>query len=157
MRRYRYTLLESGIQNTGTLEVHWEANFSSMSDDYTPDEISAKKLFEKWVSKVRDKHPDGLVHISWFIHVKGDRISSLEFMPFQYFPLENKPKNYLDRWSHPVDCETNEPIDFLSLPVPNKFWNLKRYDKGGFIQQATGWKPSMLQPLVYLPSFTSHF
>jgi len=27
-------------------------------------------------------------------------------------------------------------------------WNARRGDKGGFIQEATGWKPSILQPFV---------
>lgn len=157
MKYYRFTFLQTEIESVGTLKVYWELNYSSISDDYTPDEISAKKLFKRWASLVWQKHPDGLVHILWTIDVRGNHSSNMEFMPFQYFPFENKPKDYFDYWSNPIDCETDKPLDWLSLPVPDKFWNSKRDDKGGFIQQATGWKPSILQPYVYLPSLTSNF
>ena len=93
----------------------------------------------------------------WFVRVTGNCGSGFEFMPFQFIPpsLEYKPKNYLDYWSHPIDCETGKPLDWLSLPVPDKLWNSKRDDKGGFIQEVTGWKPSILQPYAYLPALTS--
>lgn len=159
MKTYRFTFLKTEIESVGTLKVYWELDDSSISDDYTPDEISPKKLFNKWVSLVREKYPNDLIHIMWFVEVKGNRGSGFEFMPFQYIPpnLKHKPTNYLDHWSHPIDCETDKPLNWLSLPVPDRLWNSKSYDKGGFIQQATGWKPSILQPYVYLPSLTSNF
>ena len=52
----------------------------------------------------------------------------------------------------PVDAETGDELDWLALPVVDKLWNSKRGDKGGFIQEATGWKPSILQPHVFLPA-----
>jgi hypothetical protein len=33
-------------------------------------------------------------------------------------------------------------MNWLSLPVIDKLWNETRADEGGFIQQATGLKPS---------------
>ncbi len=159
MKTYRFTSLKTGVENIGTLKVYWEVNYDSISDDYTPDEISAKKLFEKWTSLVREKYPNGLIPIMWFVRVMGNHGSGFEFMPFQYElqKLKSKPKNYLDYWSHPIDCETEKFLDWLSLPVGDKFWNSKHDHKGGFIQQFTGWKPSILQPYVYLPALTSKF
>ena len=45
-----------------------------------------------------------------------------------------------------------ERLNWLLLPVEDKLWNAKQANKGGFIQEATGWKPSILQPFVYLPA-----
>ena len=50
---------------------------------------------------------------------------------------------------------TGEELNWLTLPVVDKLWNRKRADKGGFIQEATGWKPAIFQPYVYLPSLMS--
>jgi hypothetical protein len=36
--------------------------------------------------------------------------------------------------------------------VKDLAWNQTTANKGGFIQEATGWKPSALQPHVYLPT-----
>jgi len=52
----------------------------------------------------------------------------------------------------PVNAKTGEPLNWFALPVVDKRWNTRRADKGGFIQEHTGWKPSVLQPYVYLPS-----
>jgi len=38
------------------------------------------------------------------------------------------------------------------LPVQDKLWRPGQAGKGGFIQEATGWKPAILQPFVYLQS-----
>jgi hypothetical protein len=46
-------------------------------------------------------------------------------------------------------------MNWFMLPVVDKLWNSERFDKGGFIQEATGWKPSILQPCIYLPTLTS--
>ena len=76
-------------------------------------------------------------------------------MPFQHENL--CPTNFLDYYSSPIDCETGEKLNWLALPVEDKLWNSKCQNKGGFIQEATGWKPSILQPYVYLPALTNKF
>lgn len=51
----------------------------------------------------------------------------------------------------PRNAATDEVINWNRVPVRDKLWNADRDDKGGFFQQATGWKPSPFQPSVYLP------
>ena len=40
----------------------------------------------------------------------------------------------------------------MKLRVVEKRWCSKRGDKGGFLTQATGWKPGILLPFIYLES-----
>jgi len=42
------------------------------------------------------------------------------------------------------------------LPIADMSWNDERADKGGFIQEATGWKPAILQPYLYLPALRGY-
>ncbi|NER28870.1 MAG: hypothetical protein F6J89_14840 [Symploca sp. SIO1C4] len=63
--------------------------------------------------------------------------------------------DFLNYFTSPVHFKTGEPLNWLSLPVVDKLWNNQRADKGGFIQEATGWKPSILQPFVYLRALTN--
>ncbi|MBH8550844.1 hypothetical protein I8751_00235 [Nostocaceae cyanobacterium CENA357] len=80
-----------------------------------------------------------------------------EEMPFQFqhYNDDLPHENFVTFFTHPVDSVTGKPINWLDVPVNDKLWNSKRADKGGFIQQATGWKPSILQPYVYLPALTN--
>ncbi len=52
-------------------------------------------------------------------------------------------------FTRPKDPETREPLDWLSLPVVDKLWNSQRAHKGGFIQQATGWKHPFFSRLCF--------
>jgi hypothetical protein len=61
-------------------------------------------------------------------------------------------EDFLTFYSWPEDTKTRALLNWLTLPVVDKRWNNQRGDKGGFIQEATGWKPSILQPFVYLPT-----
>ena len=73
-------------------------------------------------------------------------------MPFQFnHTLDLPDENFLSFYGWPAHSATGEQLNWLTLPVLDKRWNAKRADKGGFIQEATGWKPSILQPFVYLP------
>jgi hypothetical protein len=51
-----------------------------------------------------------------------------------------------------MNADTGERLNLLTLPVVDKLWDHTHADKGGFIQSATGWKPSVLHPFVYLPT-----
>ena len=68
MKNYRFTFLKTGVENIGTLQVYYELDGDSISDDYNPDEISAKKLFEKWISLIQEKYHNDLVPIMWFVN-----------------------------------------------------------------------------------------
>ncbi|WP_229919816.1 hypothetical protein [Streptomyces minutiscleroticus] len=59
-----------------------------------------------------------------------------------------KEENFLTHYRPSIDAATGEPINWLRLPVLDRGWNAATADKGGFIQEATGWKPAPLQPTM---------
>jgi hypothetical protein len=143
----------TNYQWEGVLVAYWEVSLDTISDDYTPQEIDAQTLFKKWVKLVHLKYPNGLIPIHWFVEQPGR--TQTEFMPFEFkhYPtLMNE--NFLTFYNWPVNSLTGERLNWLELPVIDKFWNSTYAEKGGFIQEATGWKPSILQPYVYLPTLT---
>lgn len=141
----------------GPLHAVWEVAFDPMSDDYTPEEMPASDLLELWAKKVRDEYPDGLIPIHWF--VVSEEAGKHETMPFQELhgmqKYEITKEDFLYFYHWPIEVATGEPVNWLRLHVVDKLWNARRADKGGFIQEATGWKPAILQPFVYLPSLLS--
>ena len=139
--------LRSDYEWEGELLAYWEVNYDPISDDHTPQEISAEELFNLWVDKVKEKYPNELIPILWCVASKG----KFEFMPFQFQSYE-LGQDFLTHFTWPISKETSEHLNWLALPVVDKLWNDKRADKGGFIQEFTGWKPGILQPYVYLPS-----
>ena len=134
----------------GPLVAYWEVELDPISDDYTPDEISAQELLRKWAARVSERHPDGLIPIYWF--VESREAGKFNAMPFAYDHFEGKHgiENFLDFFGWPEHAATGEPLNWLRLPVVDKRWNKRQANKGGFIQEATSWKPSILQPYVYL-------
>ncbi len=59
-----------------------------------------------------------------------------------------KEEDFLTHYRTPVNADTGEPINWLRLPVLDRGWNATTADKGGFIQEVTGWKPAPLQPTM---------
>ena len=149
---WRVSSRETDFTWEGELVAYWEVSFDPISDDYIPAEIDARDLFDLWVEQVRGRYPDGLVPISWFVVCEAN--GKLERMPFQFnhCPDLPPPDDFLTFFTWPVNPMTGEPLNWLTLPVMDKRWHLERGDKGGFIQQATGWKPGILQPHVFLES-----
>lgn len=60
--------------------------------------------------------------------------------------VPDHPENFLTYYTHPVHAVTEERLNWLRLPVPDRRWSATDNHRGGFIQQATRWKPSPLQP-----------
>ena len=146
----------TGFEPEGVLEAYWEVASDPISDEYTPREISARELFNNWAADVQKRFPNNLIPIYWFVKYKGKNVSTFEGMPFQFEHIPRSfPENFLTFFTWPTNSVTGEELNWLTLPVVDKLWNTKRADKGGFIQEATGWKPAILQPYVYLPSLTS--
>jgi hypothetical protein len=135
----------------GPLVAKWEADGDWMTDEYTPDEADAETIFRRWAKWAKGAFPDGFVPISWF--VTCDEPGKFEGMPFQYEEEPARRRNdFLTHYEWPVHSVTGERLNWFSLPVADRFWNEQKANKGGFIQEYTGWKPSILQPYVYLPS-----
>lgn len=152
MSSWNFSNRQTGRSLEGTFESRWEVSLDPISDDYTPNEISAIDLLGQWVKQVKAKYPDNLIPIYWFVLVKGSGINTFENMPAQYNHFSDVNKDFLTFFTEPTNSTSGQKINWLNIPVNDKFWNSNRADKGGFIQEATGWKPSALQPYVYLPA-----
>jgi hypothetical protein len=55
--------------------------------------------------------------------------------------------DFLTYYSWPEDAN-GEPIMWTALPVADKLWREDDAAKGGFVQEATGWKPSPFQAVM---------
>lgn len=141
----------SGYQKEEPLRLYWELHCDPISDDWLPGEISAEELWRVWITRYpNDEHAEalfgpGAMRIWWFV----DGHSVFEGAPFQH-PGGSRygADDFLTHYSVPVNVATGEAIQWTRLPVIDKLWHPGRADKGGFIQEATGWKPSPLQPFV---------
>jgi len=152
-KTWRVRCLRNDYEWQGHLVADWEVDLDPISDDYTPDDTDAAELLRIWASQVREHHPDELIPIYWFV-ASPDQ-AKFEQMPFQHHRLLAEDFLSFNTW--PTESKTGQPLNWLTLPVVDKQWNKKHSDKGGFIQEATGWKPSILQPTVYLPTLLSVF
>jgi hypothetical protein len=135
---------ESTLNNftwEGPLWLYWEVEGDPITDEYTPRDVSARELWRMWKGRYG---LEGTAQISWFIHGPG----FAEWAPVgNGEPTSVWAQDYYSSFAHPVDA-AGHPVPWLSLPVVDKLWNDNRADKGGFIQQATGWKPSVFQAVM---------
>jgi hypothetical protein len=144
-----------GNQRHGTLSLVWQLTGDSFSDDYLPEDIDAVSLLRRWVERY---YPDetsermygpGMVRISWWLRGSdGTGIERAPFSPDTYG--EPDREDFLGFYSWPED-DQGRWCNFYTLPVEDRLWRRGRADKGGFVQEATGWKPSPMQPCVYIP------
>lgn len=154
--RWTFHSTRSGHERTVQLALYWESDGSAMSDDYAPDEADASELWRKWVDRYAAKYhqesPETYaphhVPIYWFVMSVGGG-GTFEAAPHQTLPDSFlQRQHFLTSYTEPVHAVTGEPINWLRLPVLSRGWNASQADKGGFIQEATGWKPSPLQPVM---------
>ena len=150
-RLWRTFDLKTGTESVGQMGARWEVEFVSIIDGYSAQEENAHAMFIKWAEQASSAHPDGLIPIAWWVWREAMKI---EFMPFQ-FGQSSVAEHFLNYFEWTVDSVTGELLNWLELPVMDKEWNSRRSDNGGFIQEVTKWKPSVLQPYVYLPALES--
>ncbi|MDT0377215.1 hypothetical protein RM572_00295 [Streptomyces sp. DSM 42041] len=132
--------MNSHTQTIG-LALYWEVSGSTITDDFTRDEITPAELWDRWY---KDSVQDGEAGVLWSI-TTPEVLGVFEAAPFQYrsrFPLR---ENFLSFYEWPEHADTGERLNFMRLPVLDFGWSRDRADKGGFIQELTGWKPSPLQ------------
>jgi hypothetical protein len=132
------------------LMLVWETNGDSISDAHTPEDIGAEELFQMWVRwlETSDGWSETLgkpwVDLRWFVVMAPDN-RGLEGAPFQVHALEPVMQNFLAFFTWPEHPTTGEPLNWLRLPVLDRLWRPGRGDRGGFISEATGWKPNALE------------
>lgn len=124
--------------------LHYELAGDPISDDYTPDEISATALFDMWADRYRragrDPHN---VPIYWF--VGGLWEAAMPDLDGRWF----------GDYFFPLRDENGMEIPLAALPLTEKHWIKTAANTGGFIHQATGWKPSPMQSTVDLDMLTA--
>ena len=135
------------------LMLAWEANGDSITDTLTPTEVEAEELLQRWVRRLEtcngwsESLGKPWVDLRWFVVMAPDH-RGLEGAPFQVNKLEPVLQDFLSFFTWPEHATTGEPLNWLRLPVLERLWRPGRGDKGGFIQEATGWKPSALEPYL---------
>lgn len=83
----------------------------------------------------------------WFVQGPG----TSEHAPFLRHPQFPDAPDFLSEFTWPTNSQTGERLRWARLPVVDKLWNSERGDKGGFIQEATGWKPGPFQTTLHWP------
>jgi len=140
--------MASGVQKIGELELSWELPNDWITDDYLPEEISAQELLEQWLKWLwatkSFSEELGAPHIPIRWMVRGRDSATAEAAP-PVTPQDQRP-NFTTYYTTPERENNDEPVNWLRLPVTDKLWRAGRADKGGFIQEATGFKPAALAP-----------
>lgn len=115
------------------LELEWSVPEAAyFSDNYLPEDIGAGELLERWA-----KEHAGIrtLPIHWIITAP----EILEKAPFC-----GEDEDFLSFYTHP--WVPTRLLNFAELPVKDQTWRIgEDRGKAGFIQEATGWKPSPLQ------------
>jgi len=130
----------------GELVAVWEVAHDPITDDFTT-ETPAREILRRWHRVIDDRFPDGVVPIYWFVESPGH--AKFERLPFA---AEDDGENFLTFYDWPTSVETGERLNWNTIPVADKLWRPGRANKGGFLQEATGWKPAIYQPHVYVPA-----
>ncbi len=127
------------------LVLWWELDYETITDDYLPSEADCFELFAEWERHLsrRGRAQDAELPIWWF--VVGPTICEYaEASP------QAPATGHFGEFYYLGDTAGAYQMEVDALPVAAKGWNERHYDKGGFIQQATQWQPSPLQPTASL-------
>lgn len=147
--RFHY-LRKPSVVHVSELVLYAEPLGCWVTDDFVPDEITPRQLWDRWVANP-DIYLDEArtqVHIRWSV-TTPQVLGHFEAAPFatDHPELEDTlHENFLTFFSWPVNTVTGERLNWLRLPVLDRGWKGQRADKGGFIQELLGWKPGPLQP-----------
>jgi hypothetical protein len=128
---------------TAPARLTYELPGDSISDHYSSTEVGAFTVYKEWRDYLRGGAAPGYLPITWYV----DGAAIFESAD----PTRvGSGDHYLDHYSLPADPATGRPVALIDLPVHDKRWTPEWSDKGGFIAEATGWKPRPLQTYVDL-------
>lgn len=145
-RLWTFSARRGGHIQTSPLTLSWTLPNDAVSQNYPADDLSAFEMFGIWHERLEVS--DDLLPLHWMVHEKA------EGAPWQLNP--RRDDDFLDFNTDPMDVETGDPINWLALEVIDGTWEAGDHSPvtSGFIQVATGWKPSPLQPFVSLQALT---
>lgn len=166
--QWTFGIRATGGTQTSELVLRPEFDGDPITDDYVPADITAMELWTLWVKKYADTqhaaHPDdydpGEVRIHWTVTAPDVR-GVYESAPHSYDARATRTSRYMPFenfttiYTPPVHAVTGEPMNWLRLPVLDRGWNDTVGDKGGFIQEVTGWRPAPLQATVNVRQLAS--
>lgn len=144
---------DATVVRTGEIALSWEPDACWITDDYRPHEAGPRVLWDLWVPRIADMlhNQDPARYLAGDVHINWTVVHATDSGPFEAAPhmLPSAQlwarENFLTFFTNPVDVKTGEEINWARVPVRDKGWNASEEDKGGFIQELLGWKPSPLQ------------
>jgi len=139
---WRWRCRATGGEISGYLRLYWEVERDPITDDFSPEEVSASELWKRWAETLRDPER---TKIYWSVICPEEAI--FEAAPFTSH-VTGFPEDFLTFFTWPERESTGELLNWLELPVVDKRWVPGNGNKGGFIQEATGWKPAPFQETV---------
>ena len=145
-----FTSRINGHTKSGSLIAYYYVNYESITDDYDLDEISAFDLYKRWRA-LAEKRNEDTIEISWTVAGCGT-FDPHPLAQHHWTRIEPYNKTWVDIYTDPWRTD-GEPFRWLDLPIVYKRWNAQypqARDKGGFIEELTGWRPAPLQPFLNL-------
>ena len=147
-----------GFSHTQPLWLYWEVNGDPITDDYYVEERSAQQLYRDWRRKVKSSRE----RVYWY--VEGDGVFE-SAQPGMYDVDVIDPSR--DHWfgsyyQQPLEERSRAIVPLQCLPVIDKHWCSSAIGgevgmKGGFMQEATGWKPQPFQRWVDLDDLDQRY
>lgn len=128
--QWTYTDHDANFPRTTSLSLSWRLNGDH--EQATSPFVSAPEALDDWLRR----YGHDLMPIHWTIAETTDAA-----------PFQGLAKDFLSAFSWPTHHETQEPVNFNRLRVLDRHWTPEKFSVGGFIQEATGWKPAPLQPV----------
>jgi hypothetical protein len=133
-----------GHPRVGHMCAHYELWYDPITDDYSPQDISARDLYQQWRKHVVNSRYGDFIPIIWFVSGPGI---------FESHPLyehDYKQDGYDDHFTEPQRTD-GQHFDWDDLPIIRKRWNTNdKVVKGGFVEELTGWRPQSHQMWVSL-------
>jgi hypothetical protein len=116
----------------------YEVSGDPISSNYTPDERCSWELFMDWLDDYSGDLP-----IYWFIEGNTGVFESAPDAPNRHPDDED----FLDHFTVPFSKRTHTAMQFQLLRVADRSWE-NGGNKGGFINDVTGWKPHPYQATI---------
>ncbi|WP_208865611.1 hypothetical protein [Streptomyces viridochromogenes] len=152
---------KNGYVHTEELALSWLVGRAGpICEDPSAEGQPADVLWRYWAKDANHYHerwPEafrpGEVHISWRVVSPTPDSGVFEGAPYTRDPrhlprqsqVDEEQDDFLAHYSFPTHAVSGERLNWLRLPVLDRAWREDREDVGGFVQEASGWKPSPLQ------------